>query len=199
MEQGLERLTTDALTAATGLSAGGIFRHFNSKDDILLQLMENIHASLVTAFAELRDSPGPALDRLRTRLRQHFLQAERRRGIGFLTTNWALYADNPVLVRKAQEAADVLLNGVADILRQGQAEGSVRPDINVEVAAELFRSMAHGHVGLWTLRGRSFPVFASFDDLWELYRQAIGSPEAQRDKSQGFHAVPSMTLPNGRA
>jgi len=173
VEQGPEKLTTEAIGIAVGLSDGGIFRHFKNLEEIVIQVLEDNEASFVRMSADLRDSPGFALDKLERLFRLELSSAERRGAVGFVILSWSLHTGNPVLKQRARKTAEMHFRVVIDFLREGQSEGLVAPGMNVERAAELFLGMLQGHIRWWTLQDRTEALCDACDDLWALYRRAV--------------------------
>lgn len=73
VEEGLGRLTTRSIAARVGLSDGALFRHFDSKRDIILAAMGRLDELMFAVF------PAPTLDPLE-RLEQFFRSRARLLG-----------------------------------------------------------------------------------------------------------------------
>ena len=89
-EQGVNRMTLDAVAARAGLSKGGLLYNFPSKDALLLGLIERFTERMEMADGD--GSPGRVVTR---RLAVHDESvANRRGGLGML----AAFAENPDLI-----------------------------------------------------------------------------------------------------
>jgi AcrR family transcriptional regulator len=62
---GYDRVSIDDLGAAIGVSGPSLYRHFSSKIEILVALMDHVLEGLTQAANEVTHTDGPALARLR--------------------------------------------------------------------------------------------------------------------------------------
>jgi AcrR family transcriptional regulator len=132
-EQGFEATTVEEVAHAADVAKGTFFNYFETKESLLLHLLaQQIDEALTTLPGE--GEPAP------TRLRLT------------LKTAWDALAPYRHLMRHAilqnvrppKEPAATktqrMKNALIHLLRQGQEEGTIRQDINVEIAA-LFLSV----------------------------------------------------------
>src|SRR4051812_19825699 len=99
--EGLEALTIGRLAEAMGMSKGGVFAHFGSKEALQLSTIDAAHAQFLEEVAgpALLEPPGVA--QLRAFLGGYFAYLERRheRGGCFFTAAALEYDDRPGAVR----------------------------------------------------------------------------------------------------
>ncbi len=174
--QGMEKLTMESLAGEIGISVAAIYRHVEDKHEILLLVLDDIERTLMEGVAEGQKQGDSALERLQGILKTRLSYAERRRGVTFLVVNEAVRLDDARLRRRASDVVERYLDAVAEVLRQGQQEGTVRQDLDVDTAASLFFGMVQSKVTLWALRSRSFSLSDGWEGLWDLYCAAIRKP-----------------------
>ncbi len=64
-EKGFAGSSLDDIATAAGLSRGAIYHHYESKQDLLFTLHQNLHISPIAAIIHrMKDDPAPSLDRL---------------------------------------------------------------------------------------------------------------------------------------
>ena len=63
-EQGLGRFTTQAIAAEVGITDGTLFRHFSSKEDIVLAALDRVEATLFEGFPPTDPDPLVRLEQL---------------------------------------------------------------------------------------------------------------------------------------
>jgi len=173
--RGMEHLTVRALAESLGLSQAALYRHVKSRQAILLLVLQDIETTLLHAVGEAQKRKGSALERLRQTLNAHLSYSERRRGVGFLVINEALRNESRELRTRAGALVESYLELIKKVLLEGQEEGGIRDDIDVELAARLFFGMVQSNVTLWALQSRAFPLGGRQEELWELYLAGVSS------------------------
>ena len=173
--RGMQHLTVRALAESLDLSQAALYRHVRSKQDILMLVLQDIETTLLQAVGEAQKGKGSALERLRGTLDAHLCYSERHRGVGFLVINEALCLQSRELRTRAGALVESYLELIKKVLLEGQEEGAIRGDIDVEVAARLFFGMVQSNVTLWALQSRAFPLSGRQEGLWELYLAGVSS------------------------
>src|SRR5262249_20236024 len=135
-QKGYDGTAISDLMEATGLEKGGIYRHFESKQELAGEAFAHgWKLAMDTRFEGIDEIPN-ALDRLRQFLRNF---RERCTGLvpgGCPLLNTAIDSDdgNPELRARARQALHSWLDRLQSIVEEGQDRGETRPDVD---AAEL--------------------------------------------------------------
>lgn len=144
--RGYEGTTAQTLVDATGLGRGSLYAAYASKDGLFEQALRRYQRRAEADVEKLR-APGSALERLRD-LFHDIADAdahtpERR---GCLATNSAveLAGRNPQVADLVQENFGILLRGLAETVRRGQAGGQIRPDADPEALALFLFNAVQG-------------------------------------------------------
>jgi AcrR family transcriptional regulator len=175
--RGIEYLTIKALAKEIGVSDAALYRHVTNKQQILLLVLEDVERTLLDAVVQAQKEGGSALQKLQDILKSHLSLVERRRGVSFLVLNETLRLDNEQLRSCASELLGKYLGAITHILREGQAEGCIKPDVDVDLAARLFLGMVQSNVTIWALQSHRLRLSDGYEGLWELYRGAVGGHE----------------------
>jgi len=146
--EGFHRATMQDIVGETGLSAGAIYRYFRSKEDIVAAIAAEHHAAEAAAFAEVStgDDVGAALRHLaRVSLGRLADPAEQQwRRITVQIWGEALRNDRVMdIVRGGIEEPVAIL---AALIRRGQRDGSLPPELDAEGAARVCASIFQGLV-----------------------------------------------------
>ncbi len=145
-QKGYEGTALSDLMEATGLEKGGIYRHFDSKQELAGEAFDHAWKLVMdTRFEGIDDIPS-SVDRLRQLLRNF---RDRRGGLvpgGCPLLNTAIEADdgNPQLRNKARHALDSWRGRLKSIVEEGRRKGEIRSDIDAEKLATLIISMLEG-------------------------------------------------------
>jgi AcrR family transcriptional regulator len=135
---GFAHATMRDVAEATGILAGSIYHHFRSKDEILLELMENFHDDILRDLHAIVDPDTRPLDQLTEMIRTsvHYL-LKRPDESKIINQDFQYMQARPEyagVIRKARAASGIWI----DVLNRGVAEGQLRADMNVEMTYATF-------------------------------------------------------------
>ena len=172
-----------AVARRVGLTPSAIYRHFASKDAmldaVLERLRERLHGAIAAARAESAD-PVEALHRL---LERHTLLVRRNRALPRMVLSDDYHIGHPERRQRLLGVFSGYLDGVADIIRQGQRLGSIRSDVNARSLAILFLGLIQPAGVLWTLSDGRFDVTGQARAAWPVFEQAIRAPARPRTRT----------------
>lgn len=146
-DQPLERLTTREIAAAVGISQPALFRHFASREEILLAVVEQVRGDLEAAVLGLLSAgPGAApapLAQCAGLAQALIAYVQRHPGVPRL-----LFADLALDLPRLRLAVAALVSMpralVAERVAEAQRQGAARPDADAEAAAALFVALLQG-------------------------------------------------------
>jgi len=163
------------IMAATGLQKGGIYRHFESKEQLALESFDYAVAIMGDRFREALEGKRDALSRLHAII-SVFARIPHDPPVpgGCPVMNAALENDdgNPVLRDRARDAMDGLRALVVRVAKGGLERGEVRPGTDPDALASVLISTLEGAVMLSKL----------YDDP-EHVRRAVAHMERYLDES----------------
>jgi AcrR family transcriptional regulator len=134
LEKGYEGASMDAIAARAGLSKGGLYHHFQSKDDILLYANEIIDRplALLRKRAAAQASARKALYEYMDKYLEYWQHHQRE--MVFYSLSMTKIMDNPELRRMYAGYAEKLIALFEDIYRRGIDSGEFRPHYTRESA-----------------------------------------------------------------
>ena len=146
---GYEATSIGDVMAATGLQKGGVYRHFESKEELALAAFDFAVNLMRERFAEaLRDVSAPR-DRLRAIIRVYErIPVDPPVPGGCPVLNAAVEADdaNPALKARALAVMDDLRRVIKRTVRAGQRSGHIRTEASAEVVASVFICTLEGAI-----------------------------------------------------
>jgi TetR/AcrR family transcriptional repressor of nem operon len=147
------------LMRATGLEKGGIYRHFESKEELAGDAFDHAWRVAMDARFEGTEEIPNTVDRLKQIVRNF---RDRRTGLlpgGCPLLNTAIDSDdgNPQLRAKARQALSSLLDRLQSIADEGQQRGEVRADVDSEKLATLIASTLEGSIMVSRLQKKEEP------------------------------------------
>jgi len=176
-KKGFEGASLSDLMEATGLEKGGIYRHFESKE----QLAEEVFDYAWNLAMERRMAGTEAIDNSVDRLKQILRNfREKREGLvagGCPLLNTAVEADdgNPALRNKAKRAMTGLLARLESIVEDGKKRGEIKNGVDPEEIATLIVSTLEGSLMVNRLRERDAAMRVAVQHLEEYLEGMRGS------------------------
>jgi TetR/AcrR family transcriptional repressor of nem operon len=159
-QKGYSGTALSDLMRATGLEKGGIYRHFESKQELARDAFDHAwKLAMDTRFDGTQEIPN-TVDRLIQVVRNF---RDRRAGLvpgGCPLLNTAIDSDhcNPQLRAKARQALRSWLDRLRSIVEEGQGRGEVRPDVDSAELATLIASTLEGSSVVSRLQRRDDPL-----------------------------------------
>jgi AcrR family transcriptional regulator len=139
----LDQLSTRQIARALGISQPALFRHFRSRDQILLEVVESSRTDLARlAERVLGGQSDPAL-RLEALGRALLAHLDRHPGLPRLLFAHAAIGDSPLL-RGLRQLYAMQLSLVTELVREGQAQGVFDARFDAGDAARVFAGLLQG-------------------------------------------------------
>ena len=128
------------IAESLGITKSSVYHHISGKEQLLQMAMDRALDGLFEAAGEVRTLDLPALDRLERLIRRSVLVLAER--LEFVTVLLRVRGNTAVeqhALARRREFDTV----VTDLVRQAQAEGGVRPDVDPATAARLLLGMVN--------------------------------------------------------
>ena len=191
----LERLSTRQLARELGLSQPALFRHFRSREGILLAVVEHARAELGADVAEAVVAHRDPMDQLAALVRTLLEAVERRPGLPRLLFSLASPPDSPVRTALLSLAASQK-RLVEDRILAAQRLGAIDAGIEAGRAATHLVGLVHGVTFQWVAGGRAPGLSDEAQPLLALWLGGVrGSGEASATPISG----PRLVSIDGRA
>ena len=171
-------ITTTAIAQQMQLTQGALFRHFANKDAILLAVMEWVSEQLLARI----DSAAEAAATPRAALQAVFMAH-----VGFVAAHPGVPR---IIFSELQRAGETLPKRVVQqlvgsygarlqrLISQGQAQGELRADLDVQAAATLFIGTVQGLVMQSLITGDMQRMCADAQRVFAIYQRGIDAAES---------------------
>jgi AcrR family transcriptional regulator len=173
VKYGSEHVTVKRMAEEIGVSEGAIYRHFKSKRDVLSFLVDDIENTLIGDIDNSCSGRKMTLVVLESILSEHISDIEQRKGVAFQVIAEIISLGDKKLNKKIFAVINKYNDRIKMILADGVKEGSIRPDIDLDAAAQMFFSMTQGLVNLWALSQYSFKLAEEYKSNWKIFLNAI--------------------------
>ena len=149
-QQGYAGCALKDIMDATGLEKGGIYRHFDSKEELAVEAFDYAWAvSMALHWQGIEDVPNH-VDRLKCHIASFVRRSSIPGGCPLLNTGVDSDNGNPVLREHVQKALRGWQKKLRTILIDGIDAGTIRRDIDVDKVSRLIVSGLEG--GIWVSR-----------------------------------------------
>jgi AcrR family transcriptional regulator len=175
---GLKRLSVAGVARRVGLVPSGIYRHFKSKNEIVVAVLDLIDRRLQAIVdAALAESEEP-LDRLRGILMRHIRFIREGRAIPRIIFSDDVHEGMPDGKARIVGIMRGYLGRVAEVIRQGQQQGTISSDLEPETSALMFFGIVMPAGILWHVTDGGFDVTKHAERAWRIYTRGLGVPDA---------------------
>jgi len=136
--EGLAKLSTKNLAARVGVSEGAIHRHFKSKKNILLSVVEDVYDNLVVNQKAIADSKMTPSVKLFTFFCKQIKYLIYNKGVTILLFSEATHANDSDLKEKLLEILKAQKNLLKQIVTEGINHGSWDKNLDLDAFAILY-------------------------------------------------------------
>lgn len=136
-ERGYESTSFSDLIAASGLSRGAFYFHFDSKHDLALAAFRDRLVRLRERVAEGVDPERPALERFRQLWMARARVVAEDPSVRCLGRVAEAFRDDPETMEEIAQTHAEPIRMMAELLAEAQADGDVRDDLDPVRAAEV--------------------------------------------------------------
>ena len=178
-QRGYEGAALSELMQATGLEKGGIYRHFDSKQQLASEAFDYAWSKAIDARLEGTEEIANSVDRLQQIVRNF---RDRREGLvpgGCPLLNTAIDSDdgNLPLRNLARRALDKWLDRLTAIAAQGQKRGEIRRQVDSAKLATLIVSTLEGSLMLSRLQRTEEPLDVACRYLDDYLEREVRTPK----------------------
>lgn len=165
---GPDRLTTEAIADAVGLSQPGIFRHFPKKRDLWEAVAERIGSMMESRWNKAQNGNAPATDRIRALIGAQLKLIQSTPAIPAILFSRELHTKNKGLRIAFFGIMSRFHRLIASLVTQACAAGELRDGLDPDDAAFLFIGLVQGLAVRWSISGRNFDLIEEGNRLLEL-------------------------------
>lgn len=178
--QGLRSLSVAAVARRVGLVPSGIYRHFKNKGEILDAVLDRVEERLLANVAASRaeNADANALKCLKDVLMRHIRLLREGKAISIprMIFSEDAHGDNPGRKRRVLRVFQRYIEQLSEIVRLGQSQGTIRPEIDAQTAALMFLGIVVPAGIVWHLSDGGFDVTRHAQRAWKLFCSAVKNP-----------------------
>lgn len=152
--QGIQELTTKNLAANIGLSEAALYRHFKSKNEIMLGLLDYFILEMNGRVAIIADKVGrtPA-ELLKDIFASQLKTFSQKPSIVSVIFSEGIFQFNKELTQKVSAMMEMMQTQIGAIVKKGQLDGSFRDFVGVSTISTIIMGSMRMAVMKWKLFG----------------------------------------------
>ncbi len=164
-KKGIQGLTIKNLSKAIGISEPAIYRHFNSKTEILMTILENFKEMAMALSEMLVEMDMPAIEKINFMFGKMIDLFEDSPSMVSVIFSEEIFKNDETLKNKIVEILNLHSNTVENIITEGQKSGNVRNDINAGNLTLIIIGALRFLVKKWDLNNYSFNLNKEGENL----------------------------------
>ena len=184
-KRGPDRLTTETIADAVGLTQPGIFRHFPKKQDLWEAVAERVGAMMEARWKKAQSGDASATDRIRALIGTQLRLIQSTPAIPAILFSRELHTKSKGLRIAFFGLMSRFHRLIADLVTQACKADQLRDDLDPEDAAYLIFGLVQGLAVRWSISGRNFDLTEEGNRLLELQLSgfACGRTTADGERS----------------
>ncbi|MFN6525399.1 TetR/AcrR family transcriptional regulator [Nostoc sp. ChiSLP03a] len=175
-QQGYAGSSMSDIMRVTGLQKGGIYNHFQSKDDLALQAFDFAIARIKQHTRFTLRSKHHAIERLQAIIEVFSSFAENppiKGGCPLLNTAVESDDAHPALRQRAQQAMNSWLHLICRIIEKGIKKGEIRPEVSADEIATIIIATLEGGIMISKLYGDSIHIHRVINHLNQYLKTSL--------------------------
>ena len=152
---GIQSLTRKAIAKQIGISEQAIYRHFDSKLDILTSIIHDFNKSLSNSF-EKKEKSVSVMQQIKDLTGAHIEFLEKNPAVATVIFAEEIFQNESSLAREVNDALDKRINRITELIKHGQKGGEIKKGYPAEYLAYMFLGSLRLLVTTWRLSSFSF-------------------------------------------
>ena len=172
-ELGIQGLTIKNLSKAIGISEPGIYRHFDSKTDILIAILDNFKNNSTEFIKKLKNSKENSITKINNIFINHFNLFSNNPAFVSVIFAEEIFKNEKILTTKILEILKTNENLILSIIETGQKNNEIRTDIDVKYLTVIIMGSLRLIVKKWELSNYSFNLKKEGTKIFESINKLI--------------------------
>lgn len=179
---GPDRLTTQAIADAVGMTQPGIFRHFPTKNDLWDAVAIRIGAMMEARWAAAREGAVTPNDAIGAVIGAQLRLIQSTPAIPAILFSRELHTKNKGLRQSFLKLLGRFHQLIATLVTDGMKAGVYRNDLEADDAAFLIIGLVQGLAVRWSISGRTFDLPTEGGRLLELQLNGFAAAQVTATK-----------------
>jgi len=173
LQKGIQGLTIKNIAQNLGISQPAIYRHYESKIEILLSILDVFRDNAKQIFEIANASEDKAIKKIEQLFDAHFLLFSKTPSLVAVIFSEEIFRNEPILVEKIskimKDCGDILIN----IIEKGQKENELIDNVPAEDLAIVIMGSLRLFVKKWQMAKFSFDITGKGEAFFETVKTLI--------------------------
>jgi AcrR family transcriptional regulator len=199
---GFHHLSVAAVANEVGIVPSNIYRHYQSKDQVLDGVLELVSERLLGNVAAARAEAPNSLGRLHCLLMRHAQLVQNDVPIPRVVFSEEIFTGHKPRRRRVLRIFQQYLEHIAELIREGQCVGEIRKELSPDTLSMMFLGLVQPAAILWLMSEGEHDLTQQVQSAWNIYcqmiqsevrtKEAASSSTTRRGKpSRRFHLQPT--------
>lgn len=172
-ESNVRKLKITDIATSLDLVPSALYRHFNSKDAILMAILDYIEKKFAANLKDVRKAHDNTIDRLHELLFRHVRLISQHHGIPRIVFSDEFWGQKTVKKRRLYELVSAYLGELERIIAEGQEKDEIRKDVDPAVAARMFLGIIQPGALLSFMSEGEFDIEEHAAMAWPVYKKIL--------------------------
>jgi len=163
-EKGIQGLTIKNISKAIGITEPAIYRHFESKNDIILGIISTMKSSTDAELSQI-DENNPTIDKIKKMIQGHTNRFIKNPSLTAIIFSEEIFNNNSILAKPIRLMMKLNQNKLISMIEKGQAAGDVRVDIKAEQISLMVIGSFRFLVSKWHIMNFDFDLKKDVDEM----------------------------------
>ncbi len=173
---GIAALTTKNLADSVGVTEPALYRHFGSKLDILVAILDRLEANMNRLFEQSTRGDQAVLDQIQAVYEGVFGNFAAQPALASVVFAEEIFRHDPRLSERVARTMDTVEGHMLTLLRSSRGRAECRRDIPAKDLARIIMGSSRFLVTRWRLSGYAFDLEKEGAALWKSLRLMIAAP-----------------------
>jgi AcrR family transcriptional regulator len=157
-EKGIQGLTIKNLAKKIGITEPAIYRHYDSKTDILIAVLDLFKQNTEQLFEKELQNGSKAIDKIEHLFTNHFITLSKTPSLVSVIFSEEIFRNEPVLINKISEVIGKNDKILTAIIINGQKNGEIRTDIDAKYLSTIITGSLRLFVKKWQFSAFSYDL-----------------------------------------
>jgi len=174
-EGGIAALTIKNLARSVGVTEPALYRHFQSKLDILVAILDRLEANMHRLFEQSMSQEKAVLDQIQMVYKRVFHSFAAQPALASVIFSEEIFRHDPRLSERVARTMDTVEGHMLTLLRSRKGRAECRHDVRAKDQARVIMGSLRFLVTRWRLSGYTFDLEKEGAAFWQSLRLMIAA------------------------
>lgn len=172
-KKGIQHLTIKNISKSLGISEPAIYRHFESKLDILLAILLDFKIKMQNSIDHIQALGKTSVEQIEVMFFSHFREFVNNPALAAVIFSEEIFQNDKRLARQVKSIMKLSQDFITSLIQEGQQTHMVRDDIPHEQLSLIILGALRLIVTRWRLSDTAFDLEKEGHNLWKSIKKLI--------------------------